>query len=187
MRRITRASVRRRCLAAACLLSALVGVAAGALWVCTYRVGRGVAFSNYPNGLPAEVPPQAWGEVASRRGALTFVCIVTDYPGDFPRGPMRWRPFRLDGVGRSGSFAGELDPGPADFALQSDRVLRRYAERTTMVLVPHWAVLAATSALPAWSIVSTRRRRLALEQGRCPRCGYDLRATPERCPECGAD
>ena len=62
--------------------------------------------------------------------------------------------------------------------------------RPTRVLVlPYWFVMSLAAALPAVRLTraAVRRRRLRLlrARGKCPRCGYDLRATPGRCPECG--
>lgn len=52
------------------------------------------------------------------------------------------------------------------------------------VQVPHW-FLAALGAVPTF-LWFRRRRRDKIAAGLCPRCGYDLRASPGRCPECGA-
>jgi hypothetical protein len=51
--------------------------------------------------------------------------------------------------------------------------------------VPHWFAATVLALLPARWIISRRRGGKKAAFALCRRCGYDLRATPDRCPECG--
>jgi hypothetical protein len=62
---------------------------------------------------------------------------------------------------------------------------RRFAVLGRRVVVPDGYLVGAFFVLPFTSLVMRLRRRAATKTGLCFKCGYDLRATPNRCPECG--
>jgi hypothetical protein len=51
--------------------------------------------------------------------------------------------------------------------------------------LPYWAIAAVLCLPVLWRAGAIALRRRAWGPGCCSRCGYDLRATPDRCPECG--
>ncbi|HVT88443.1 MAG TPA: hypothetical protein VHD56_06290 [Tepidisphaeraceae bacterium] len=55
----------------------------------------------------------------------------------------------------------------------------------TMLLIPDWFFALIFSVIPAVWLMGALQVRRRIKSGRCPICGYDLRATPDRCPECG--
>jgi hypothetical protein len=58
------------------------------------------------------------------------------------------------------------------------------------ISLPCWQAAVLSACLPANSLLRRRRRqigKLRLERGQCVRCGYDLRASPDRCSECGTN
>jgi hypothetical protein len=115
----------------------------------------------------------AW-EFATSRG-----CLYVGYDSSPPM--QRWE-FETWPVGPD--FKWDQSRGVAGFRWGGLPDGPRSTWRTGWVGLHLSYVALLTALLPA---VALRRRLRAARRdrvGRCTRCGYDLRATPDRCPEC---
>ena len=137
---------------------------------------------------------------SSSNGTLGVSRQVTDFAGSLPAeyavpddaedaSWAGWRYRRSDD--RIGSFDGTRDGerlhvGRFRVGRSVDASLWHCTIESRWVTVPTWSVAAGAGLWPTIVAARALRSRRRAAGGRCPRCGYDLRASPERCPECGA-
>lgn len=83
-----------------------------------------------------------------------------------------------------------VDPKPSNFGCYAPALKPREEIITVGVAdslrfaIPYWLQLLAFATAPTIFVFRWNKKRRR-PKGLCPKCGYDLRATPDRCPECG--
>ena len=167
--------VRRRLFTLASAVSLLLCVAVCVLWVRSW---------SYWEAWQVQSRSGALYTLSSCRGALYVAVADRRRPGarvatEYMRVPQdRYKiqppsegAFLGFGLDRQHYGAVQYATGPAS------------PMSVTSLAVPNWSVMALAALAPALRLRRLLRRPRPL--GRCPRCGYDLRASPGRCPECG--
>ena len=180
--------MKRRMVNLLTLLSLLLCVAVVALWARSYSMSYGMRWSD----------AETHGFTYSRFGRLLMHNTRSSNYGPphsprfeyFATRPHRLRDtdsfvrmFRFDAATLRGTRRTEWCRFGFTYASVTNRGLDG-----VLVSLPLWLAAVITGLLPAVRLrVFLRQRARSRRQkiGSCPRCGYDLRATPDRCPECG--
>ena len=181
--------MRRRLLNLLTAISVLLCVAVCVLWVRSYWQSDCLFFWNTRGQWAAETSAGYLSfETSNIHGGDAGVCrLVTPSASvAFHR-----RVMRSQAVHSFAGFVYAVDVRPSSAVGLTPELESRGIRTPPGTLtrrfwyLPMWAAFILTSA-PAFLLLrprlAVRRRR---SRGLCPRCGYDLRATPDRCPECG--
>ena len=169
-----------------CALSAVATLLVIILWVHSYRRHEVLAWAGRYHVVNVSM---TYGRVA-----LRHVHLVTDDKGvrfsdpGFQHRSAAAQPTQL------GLYASDCSifwvVGPFSFIVGAQQRgdwqmpgSAGWTDHLQELVVPYWFVLLLTLA-PAPLVIYRHAKRPRV--GHCAKCGYDLRASPERCPECGA-
>jgi hypothetical protein len=180
--------MRRRLLNFVAATSLLLAVAVAVLWAWSYGT---CAQASYGAGGTTSrmVSLYSW------RGSLHVWVNRADRSPAWPQHPPKWGWVTSPRVMHDTTLANE----PSRFGFLGvvfashdrvssgtlpDAVPYTMHDQFIGAIVPYWLIECVLLALGFLWLARRRRRRTPLS-GLCRRCGYDLRATPDRCPECG--
>jgi hypothetical protein len=183
-------SFRRWLFSGIAAISLVLCLATAAIWIRSYWVSD--AFLNF-RYLPPDMSVatkdflprtnQQFTDISVLRGELLVVRTLrpVGYTGTSD-GWNRLTQHTLPLLNRGTSFLNHCG-----FALGMDHPADYPGASSFRLLFPLWGIVLLTAILPFWWLLRFRRtiERGRIEEGRCAKCGYDLRATPDRCPECG--
>jgi hypothetical protein len=177
-------SVRRVLFTLVSGLSLLLLVAVVAVWIRSYWV-RDIVMYCPPN--------RNFHTIQSILGSLH---IISELDGSSTTENRVW--WQIDPLARDAIWNGGMSGYPVKVEKNLGHVWQRYLYTVftpypyrsltlhkRLIVVPYWSPAVLFAILPTiwiWRFVKYERRR---NLGHCPKCNYDLRATPDRCPECG--
>ena len=158
-------------------MSALLCLATTVLWIRGYRTSEVFQYAYDAKGQ-SSYEVRIWS-FQSFAGECAFFC--SQRTGAFPGESSLIKAWDLRPYKRSGTTVIASSPF---HGFKWGRNLAQQGSSIAYLAVPYWFLEGLTSLPPIvwfWLL----RRRLHYPSGCCPKCGYDLRATPDRCPECG--
>ncbi len=136
-----------------------------------------------------------WGQVGPPNGQLVWgYYLNADQSGGHPRLRFSRAPYH------PWEISGLIDPdrgasgwGPLRWSTSSrSRPKDGDDSRSITLGISHWLAALLLAIGPTLRFKTLRRQRRIRRVGLCPKCGYDLRATPDPagprlavCPECG--
>jgi hypothetical protein len=124
-----------------------------------------------------------WGEISSERGSV----LLAHASRNNLAASQMLRGFRSDVLYQREPGAREVGTHWGGFGFYNHRSPPQAPwTNSTLLWFPDWLLMLGGAVLPLAFLTRRRRMRRRAASGSCLRCGYDLRATPERCPECGA-
>jgi hypothetical protein len=173
---------RRRLFNGLATISALLFIAAACFWLRSYWVEDALLNFRYlPPDMSVSTPTflpratQQFTDISVLDGELLVLRTrrPVDYTGIY-KGWERLTRHTTPTLNRGPSFFNRWG-----FGLNMEHPASYPGASEFRLLFPLWGIILLAGIVPVYWLISSRRK---IADGICCKCGYDLRATPDRCP-----